>query len=325
MKFYLVYWACAFGLLAQPAQAQMAPQALIDLLQSHQLVGLGENHSISSDDQLMLELAELDAFAQSVDVISIEFGSGGHQADLDRYIAGESLPEADFDAIWQNGTHSPVGVIASPFYRAFVHRIREINRTERQNDPIRVVIGDPPVDWSADPLFDEWQAAMARRDQYWADSIIPALQNGRRVLMIGGLGHMVTPDGAFQIAARVAESQTHVIVLDRHGYENCGLDAAWSHLPRNALIELDSVPAGGMDAGPCFNDITFRNGASVPAYQGRTLASMAPYAIHVGPSDLIDETPTFPAPADPALAALAQSRQAQLGIQLLDGPGGHDH
>ena len=183
----------------------------LDLFDTNQLVALGEHHGMVADDRWILSLIDDPRFAARVDVLSIELGAGTHQDTLDRYIRGEDVSADAMQRLWSDGTHSPMGVSYSPFYEELVLKVRTLNQGIRADNPIRVIAGDPGVDWDAEPLQPAWLSSMRRRDTYWGEATQEAVRAGDTVMMIGGFGHFGRQNSAGAIAATEAEGYAVVV------------------------------------------------------------------------------------------------------------------
>jgi len=308
--------AAAIALAAGPGAAAVAASDALDLFETNQIVALGENHGMVADDAWILDLLSDPRFVATVDTLSIEFGAGTHQETMDRYIRGDAVSDAQMQSMWSDGTHSPMGVSYSPFYEALAAQIRNLNLSERQDNPVRVILGDPGVDWDADPLAPGWIQAMRDRDAYWGQATVDAVRNGDKVLMIGGFGHFTRPDGAGRIAAAEAQGYSVVVAMSAGGMSACGLDDLWAGEDYGAIIDVSQRPEGQMNAGPCFpGAMMFREGAVTPAYDGIPLAEVNAQFVWLGDPAGFAEGETFPPPADPDLAARMQERADRLGVE----------
>jgi len=64
---------------------------------------------------------------------------------LDRYIAGEDVPFKEVQKVWRNTTQMMCGW--SGFFEQFFPVVRAINQERPLGKRLRVLAGDPPVDW----------------------------------------------------------------------------------------------------------------------------------------------------------------------------------
>ena len=175
-----------------------AADAVVEAFLDHRAVAIGEIHGSHAIHTFFHELLGDPRLVGVLNDIAVEFGSARHQAMIDGYVRGDDLPEADLELAWTDTTQRS-GVWNSPVYREFFERIRALNAERRPDERIRVLLGDPPIDWSAitdtgdcnddDPhCLDHW---LFQRDVRFAEVVrSESLSKGRRVLVIAGAGHV---------------------------------------------------------------------------------------------------------------------------------------
>ncbi len=129
-----------------PAAPQPAMRGVLDAIDTHQIVLLGESHRSPVFHHFLRELVESPNFAGRVNDIVVEFGNARYQPILDRYIAGDSVPHDSLQLVWRNTTQ----LLAwdSPLYEEFYATMRRINAGRAANERVRVLAGDPPIDWA---------------------------------------------------------------------------------------------------------------------------------------------------------------------------------
>jgi hypothetical protein len=130
---------------AQPRFAD-ATDVIAEALQSHSLVLISEHHwSVPVHEQLRRIIAD-PTVASMVQDIVVEFGNPLYQGLIDRYVAGESVPIDSVRLAWRNTTQ----LLAwdSPLYERFYETVRALNSARPRDRHIRIVAGDPPIDWS---------------------------------------------------------------------------------------------------------------------------------------------------------------------------------
>jgi hypothetical protein len=147
MNFYrnAVFVVAASSLFAQPAP-QAAVPAILKLFDSYRIVMLGEAHLCIEEAQLFKALIESPDFAGRVNDVVIEAGNSLYQPTLDRYIAGEGVPPGDLEKVWQNFLGAPGGTPVAP-YHGLLAAIRARNQGLPAETRIRVLAGDPPINW----------------------------------------------------------------------------------------------------------------------------------------------------------------------------------
>lgn len=169
----------------------------MDALKSHTLVALSEgNHGNEQGHAFRLSLVRDPRFAATVNDIVVEFGSARYQDVMDRFVRGEAVSDETLRQVWRNTTQ-PHTVWDVPIYEEFFRAVRAVNASLPAPRQIRVLLGDPPVDWtsvhSREDLAKQ-QPDMAR-DRYPAELIRrEVLEKRRRALVIYGDGHLQRRD-----------------------------------------------------------------------------------------------------------------------------------
>ena len=72
----------------------------------------------------------------------------------------------------------------------FFQAVRDLNRSLPRERQLRILLGDPPMDWSAVKNADDYRNILLQRDSHPAELIRrEVLAKGRRALVIYGDGH----------------------------------------------------------------------------------------------------------------------------------------
>jgi hypothetical protein len=101
-------------------------------------------------------------------------------------VRGEEVPEKSLRQVWQNTT-VPTTVWDIPIYEEFFRAVRAVNASLLGPRKLRVLLGDPPIDWQTIRSYDEVNTLMNDRDVYPADLIRrEVIAKGRRALLIFG-------------------------------------------------------------------------------------------------------------------------------------------
>lgn len=215
-------WRAVFLLACVLAAAPMASaddevvaaaDAILDALGTNQLVALGEYHQNEEVHELLRSVVQDPRFADLADDIVVEFGNARHQPVVDRYVNGDDLPASQLSPIWQDTT-IPHGVWDVPVYAKFFRAVRVANETSKGRK-LRVLLGDPPVDWAGANArrLREWRRA---RDAHAADLIErEVIQRGRRALIIYGFWHLRRVDESGR-AYSPTSSATPLVPLIEH-------------------------------------------------------------------------------------------------------------
>lgn len=184
-----------------PAFAQNSPgrsaipvdpiDAILKAFDSYSIVALGEGpHGNEQGHAFRLRLLRDPRFSATVNDIVVESGSARYQDVVDRYMQGEDVPTTTMRDVFEN-TVTPTPVWDRPMYAEFFRAVRALNRVARRDRQIRVLLGDPPIDWDAVKTRDAYMAALKQRDSHPAGVIRrEVLAKGRRALVIYGDGHL---------------------------------------------------------------------------------------------------------------------------------------
>lgn len=157
---------------------------ILDAFKNHAIVALGEGaHGNMQAHALRMSLIRDPRFAATVNDIVVEFGAAQNQSVIDRFVNGENISDNELKKVWQDTTQtSPVWDV--PIYEEFFRAVRAVNSSLPKDKRLRVLLGDPPVDWNDKPpkSFD--------RDGHAADLIKrEVLNKNRHALVIYGDWH----------------------------------------------------------------------------------------------------------------------------------------
>lgn len=179
-----------------------AADAVVVAFADHQVVAIGETHGSRDEHEFLRSLIADSRLDGIVTHIAVEFGSARHQRTIDRYVRGDPVDPDRLALVWTDTTQRS-GVWDDPIYREFFEAVRKLNRGRPAGQQLRVLLGDPPIDWDqvtdmvqcdeTDPTcLDYW---IFRRDEHFAGVVQAAVNAGHRVLVIAGSAHVLrNPD-----------------------------------------------------------------------------------------------------------------------------------
>jgi hypothetical protein len=171
-----------------------ASQGILAAFNDHEVVGLGILSYANQDfDDFILELIRDPAFPQTVNDIVVECGNSLYQKVLDRYIAGEDVPLSEAQRVWRNTTQPMCGLAS--FYEQLFPLVRQVNSALPADRKLRVLAGDPPVDWSKIRSRDDLRASRDRDASISAVMQREVLLKHRKALMIFGVRHLMHGGG----------------------------------------------------------------------------------------------------------------------------------
>jgi hypothetical protein len=164
---------------------------IIDAFRSRPIVALGEGpHGNEQGFAFRVSLIRDRRFTAIVNDIVVESGTARYQDAMDRYVRGEDVPDQVLRELREN-TVVATPVWDRPLYAQFFREVREVNRSLPRDRQLRVLLGDPPIDWAAVTTADAYRAWLMKRDSYPADLIQrEVLAKGRKALVVYGDGHL---------------------------------------------------------------------------------------------------------------------------------------
>jgi hypothetical protein len=175
---------------------------------------LGEGaHGNEQGHSFRLSLIRDSRFAGIVDDIVVECGNARYQDLMDRFVRGEDVPGASLRAVWQNTTIEG-STWDRPIYEEFFRAVRSVNASVPQQRQIRVLLGDPPIDWDAVHTAEDVLKWQKSRDIYPAELIRrEVLAKQRRALVIYGDGHLwrIMDDSLAGLLQRTAATEVFTI------------------------------------------------------------------------------------------------------------------
>lgn len=271
MSFYRIaaLIVAASSLFAQPenAKPQDAVGAILKLFDSYRIVMLGEFHQSIQEHDLFKALVESPDFAGRVQDVVIESANSLYQPTLDRYIAGEAVPPGDLEKVWQNFLGAPGGTPVAP-YHGLLATIRARNQAVPADKRIRVLAGDPPINWDVVRSRDDIAPFLAFRDEHFASVVrYEVLAKRHKALIIIGAGHIERHAGK----PRLIEQQlltgfvkSYVVTPSMSLYLNQPLDARFQDWPAPSVLPMSGTWVGAQP----YRDGTWSQTADAYLYLG---------------------------------------------------------
>jgi len=197
--------------------------AIVDAFDKAPLVALGETHGVVEQAEFIAALIRHPEFAKKVNDIILEAGNSLHQGIIDRYVDGGKVPLDELRQVWRDHTCAGLGPRDSPNVELFFETVRAVNRSLPKEKRLRVLAGDPPIDWSQVHKREDITPWLEQRDMHYAQVVVDGvLQKKRKALLIVGGVHLSRrplPDGdrkkgvMLQILENEYPQQTFVVTL----------------------------------------------------------------------------------------------------------------
>jgi hypothetical protein len=316
------------GIPPKPAVPVEPIAAIVDAFRSHSVVTFSDPHGNEQLEAFRLMVVRDPRIIGVINDIVVEMGNARYQDLMDRYLRGEDVPYQTLRQVWDNTTQQQIltmetGVPA--FYRA----IRAVNASLSRERQIRVLLGDPPIDWDAVQTADDFQKWLALRDTHPADLIQrEVLAQQRHVLVIYGQMHAqrknllanYASDGIAETLISRLESKTGIKAFTIWWDSDLALrqpDATSWPIP--SLASLRGTIPGAADFAayrptPARFTTTFM---AIPRDQWRTLRMEDQFdaVLYLGPSAAM--TTAQPSPAlcsDRAYVAARLARMTLIGL-----------
>jgi hypothetical protein len=178
----------AFAEDRKPSARQFT-DAILGAFGKHRIVALGEVHGQQEHGDALQLLLSDPRLPDVVDDIVVEFGNALYQSTVDKFTAGGVIEDADLRKVWRNTTQSPGNQWDIPMYEQVYHTVRGVNWTRPANRRLRILLGDPPLDWSKVKTEDDLETL--DRDGHLASVVQrEVLDKGRKALILYGMNHL---------------------------------------------------------------------------------------------------------------------------------------
>jgi len=187
--------------------------AIVEALRTHQIVTLTDPHGNVQVQEFLLSLVRDPRFPDAANDIVIETASARYQDAIDRFVRGEDVEPAVLRHAWEDHTvPNSLGAQAEELLRA----VRVVNASVAEPRRLRVIAGDPPIDWENVVTPRDHFRWIELRDSHPADLIRRlVLDRGRRALVVYGQGHLQRRQVATNYDMSPWQAQTVVSLLER--------------------------------------------------------------------------------------------------------------
>lgn len=295
-------------------------EKLLKSINSYNALAFSEDHSMSSDDHFIIKMISHKSFPSSINDIVIEAGNARYQNIVDDYILrNKNIPMSDLKKIWFDTTQ--LGIGECPFYERLLKLVRKINKDLSSYKKVRILLGDPPINWDLIKSFKDWKKFQNRDGHFAGTTIKNSLSKNRKALLIAGSDHFLNQSNTITKILRGKGYKIHVIKtlnasdLDELEHQQHIIDLRKIKL--NSLISLKNHKLGSLN-----DDILFSGSTEFGEAPKRRVKHDIKYHIDtfifLGVKSSLDLTPTFPNISDPKLKNTLKKRASKLGMQLIE-------
>ena len=259
------------------------------------IVAIGERHGWRLQHDFFAQLVCDPRFPATVDDVVVEFGNSRLQPIIDAYVNGEGVSTAELASVWRESTQRS-GVWDHPVYAKFFGLIRAVNGELPAEQRIRVLAGDPPIDYSTVTGFNEcsdraptcYEYWIQRRDENFTAVVArEVLAKGRTALLIAGAGHFMRrtdpgPPPSIAQMLEVDHAAPTLVVVPHLGF---GLadpisEARFDSWPTPGIARLDGTWLGALDA--CLLDADVGNQPKAPCVGTQSIGDAADANLYLG-------------------------------------------
>ena len=260
--------AALFGMVQPPATREIpyteAVSGILEILDSVPLVAIGDIHSVAEQGAFYQKLVRHPRFPEKVDDLILELGNELYQGVADRYVSGQAVPLDSLRMIWENTTQGPLLTATAPMYIALFDAVREVNANLPPAKRVRILLGDPAVEWRTVTREELWEIHKLRGDRLREIARDSVIAKGRRGIIIAGFRHLIRRPGADGTDAKWGDLSRKVFVIRPHvgfGAIISGHEPAIDSLPPGSLIRLRDTFIGDLAS----DDVDFPTPARTPA------------------------------------------------------------
>ena len=152
--------------IGQAPQASDAAAEIVAQLAAGKVVAIGDATGLEQQHEFLRKLIASGQLPGKQPVIIVGFGNSRYQPLIDAYLAGKSASLALVAGAWQNT--SQLLAYDAPPYEQFFTAVRAANAKLPADKRIRVMLGEPPLDWATADSPRTVHKVAARRAAFMA-------------------------------------------------------------------------------------------------------------------------------------------------------------
>jgi len=276
-------------------------KAILEAFDQFPLVAISEAHGMKEEADFIASLIQQPEFPNKVNDIVLEAGNAKYQDIIDRYVFGETISLQELRSVWRNHTCSALGPMDSGNIEQFFVTARSVNQKLPPKKRLRVLAGDPPIDWSKIHRAKDFFPWLEQRDIHYAKVVEEeVLSKGRKALLIIGGAHLSRrplPDNDPKkgVMLQILESkypETTFIVIPHEGFgnQNALLEPRLANWAKPSLVILKDSWLGAIDTSDLgtLDIMVDSNGNLVSPWDVKeTFKDKADAYLYLGPLDTL--------------------------------------
>src|ERR1051325_8055230 len=285
--------------------------AVLSAFDSYEVVAIPEGHGMKDIDDFILALIRDPRFPDKVNDIAVECGNSLYQPVLDRYIAGMDVPFTEVRKVWRNTTQSTM-CSQSAFFEQFFPLVRAINQRLPQNKRLRVLAGDPPIDWDQVKTANDAGRYFKRDDTIASVMEKEVLARHRKALMLFGTFHLMHGQGDNAVSTYEKDYPHVTFVISNLGNYDTSHFALW---PNPSLVPTKGTWLGALSPSgrraPAITAINCKGQVRFPPQLEKVGRVVVDSFLYLGPRGLrLFEPRPADIALDPAYMTELQRREA---------------
>lgn len=165
---------------------------IVSSFETCNIIGISEGpHGLDNSHAFFRKMFEDKRIQNTVNIIIVEFASVAYQDILDNFIEGGEVDKKDIQKIWQESGQNHDGHWDRPIYFQFLEQIRSMNLNLPPDKHIRVLAGDPAIEWKSVTSIQDYFRYLPQRDLFPARIAIEyGIYQNKKVLLIYGDTHL---------------------------------------------------------------------------------------------------------------------------------------
>jgi len=309
----------------KPAVSEPIPEpaipAILAAFDKYEVVGMPAGHGMQDLNDFIFSLIRNPAFSEKVNDIVFESGNSLYQPILDRYIAGQNVPFTEVQKLWRKMGQPAFG--ASAFVEQFYPLVRALNQKLPPERRLRVLAGDPPIDWDQLKSMDDIIRRVHRDEGIASVMEKEVLSKHRKALMLFGTFHLMHGVGGNAVSIYEKDYPNLTFIISELGYFDTDLpslfDSKFVNWPIPSLARTKSTWLGALDLSHFFPPPIRISEEDCKVHQGfpkvlqKPVEELVDAFVYLGPQDLrLSEK----IPADIALDAAYRAELQRGGMML---------
>ncbi len=270
-----------------------AEDYIIQTFQKCNIIGLGEGgHHLENSHQFFQKMFDNKIIQKTINIVIVEFANAKYQDILDSYIFGEEVPINELRKVWRESTQCIERFGEATIYFELLQKIRTVNFSLSANNKIRVLGGDPPIDWEAVRSLDDYNKSNCQRNIYPAELAIEyGLNRSMKVLVIYAEYHITktidkTGFSHSNITTCINDKYPSAIkVIAVLNPQEFKLGKQTENCPLYSIIDLNNEEVGNLPAEKYFTQIFNENGKIV-LFNDHKIKELFDAFLYVGSSEL---------------------------------------